>query len=251
MKKIALITGAGTGIGRALCERLITKNHEVFGVGRRMEPLNQLKKDFGEYVTPIQADVGMAAGRQKIASALKKRKINILVHNAAILSPAGPLSNLKRNEWQKNLQINLEGPLFLTQKLLSKFQTGTRILHVSSGAAHHSVQGWAPYCISKAALLMSYQCWKEELSQKSVLIGSVKPGVVDTPMQEEIRNLEENEFPMLQKFRSFKENNELLDPKLVSRFITWLLLESEPELYSSQDHDVRDETLKPLWIDFQ
>ena len=66
-----------------------------------------MKQDFGESVIPIQADVGMATGRQQISSALKKRKINIIVHNAAILAPAGPLSKLKRNELQKNLQINL------------------------------------------------------------------------------------------------------------------------------------------------
>ena len=53
MKQYALITGAGTGIGRALCERLIKKNHEVIGVGRRPAPLEKLKKDFGQLVTIV------------------------------------------------------------------------------------------------------------------------------------------------------------------------------------------------------
>ena len=251
MTKRALITGAGTGIGRALCERLIAEGYEVVGVGRRLQPLDALMQDFGDSVMTVQADVGTVSGRRKISSALKRKKLNLLVHNAAVLDPAGSLSKMKRSAWQKHYQINLEGPLFLTQKLLPKLQSGSRILHISSGAAHQPVQGWAAYCISKAALLMSYKCWKQELLEKGILIGSAKPGIVDTPMQEQIRNLDEKEFPMLEKFRSFKHQNELLNPKEVSRFLTWLLLESEPEQFSHEDHDVRDETLKPFWNNYQ
>ena len=98
---------------------------------------------------------------------------------------------------------------------------------------------------------MSYKSWKQELLEKGILIGSAKPGIVDTPMQEQIRNLDDNEFPMLEKFRSFKHQNELLDPNEVSRFLTWLLLESETEQFSHEDHDVRDETLKPFWNNYQ
>ena len=58
MKQHALITGAGTGIGRALCEKLLKKNLEVIGVGRRPAPLEKLKKDFGKSVTIVEADVG-------------------------------------------------------------------------------------------------------------------------------------------------------------------------------------------------
>ena len=221
MKQHALITGAGTGIGRALCERLIKKNHEVIGVGRRPAPLEKLKQDFGQSVTTVEADVGTVSGRNKIHSVVKKQKLDLLVHNAAVLDPVGPISKMKRREWQKHFQINFEGPVFLTQKLLPCLGTGSRILNISSGAAHRSIQGWAAYCMSKAALHMSYECWKEELSGQGILVGSVKPGVVDTAMQEQIRNLDEERFPMLENFRSLKRNNELLDPNTVSHFLAY------------------------------
>ena len=73
---------------------------------------------------------------------------------------------------------------------------------------------------------MSYECWKEELSGQGILVGSVKPGVVDTAMQEQIRNLDEERFPMLENFRSLKRNNDLLDPNTVSRFLAWLLIDA-------------------------
>ena len=148
MKQYALITGAGTGIGRALCERLIKKNHEVIGVGRRPAPLEKLKQDFGKSVTIVEADVGTVSGRNKIHLVLKKKKLHLLVHNAAVLDPVGPISKMKRREWQKHFQINFEGPVFLTQKLLPCLGTGSRILNISSGAAHRSIQGWAAYCMS-------------------------------------------------------------------------------------------------------
>ena len=94
---------------------------------------------------------------------------------------------------------------------------------------------------------MSYECWKEELSGQGILVGSVKPGVVDTAMQEQIRNLDEERFPMLENFRSLKRNNELLHPNTVSRFLAWLLLDAKPEIFTEKDQDIRDEALKPLW----
>ena len=77
MTKRALITGARTGIGRAVCERLIAKIYEVVGVGRRLQPLDALKQDFGESVMTVQADVGTVSGRRKISSSLKRKKLNL------------------------------------------------------------------------------------------------------------------------------------------------------------------------------
>ena len=68
MTKRALITGAGTGIGRALCERLIAKGYEVVGVGRRLQPLDALIQDFGYLVMTVQADVRSVSGRRNISS---------------------------------------------------------------------------------------------------------------------------------------------------------------------------------------
>ena len=66
-------------------------------------------------------------------------------------------------------------------------------------------------------------------------------------MQEQIRNLDEERFPRLENFRSLKRNNELLDPNTVSRFLSWLLLDAKPEIFTEKDQVIRDEALKPLW----
>jgi hypothetical protein len=66
-------------------------------------------------------------------------------------------------------------------------------------------------------------------------------------MPEPIRNLDEERFPLLENFRSLKRNNELLDPNPVSRFLAWLLLDANPEIFMEKDPDFRDEALTTLW----
>ena len=179
MKKTALITGAGTGIGRALSEFLIEAGLQVIAVGRRPQPLESLRASHPDAGVAGSADVGTEAGRLALAEAVSGASLNLLVHNAAVLEPAGPLAEMSLEAWREHQAINLEGPLFLTQALLPRLESGSRILHISSGAAHTAIQGWAAYCMSKAALHMGYQCWRNELQVRGVLVGSVRPGVVD------------------------------------------------------------------------
>lgn len=250
MKKTALITGAGTGIGRALSEFLIETGFEVVAVGRRAEPLESLRAGHPDSVVAVAADVGTEAGRQAIVEAVSGKPLNLLVHNAAVLEPAGPLGELSLEAWREHQAINLEGPLFLTQQLLSTLTSGSRILHISSGAAHTAIQGWAAYCMSKAALHMGYQCWRNELQERGILVGSVRPGVVDTPMQEAIRDFDETAFPLVEKFRAFKTDGELEPPERVARFLGWLLLEAPEATFTELELDIRDTSLQPRWEGF-
>ena len=251
MKKTALITGAGTGIGRALSEFLIEAGLQVIAVGRRPQPLEPLRASHPDAVVAVSADVGTEAGRLAIAEAVAGAVLNLLVHNAAVLEPAGPLAEMSLEAWREHQAINLEGPLFLTQALLPRLESGSRILHISSGAAHTAIQGWAAYCMSKTALHMGYQCWRNELQARGVLVGSVRPGVVDTPMQEAIRDFDETAFPLVEKFRAFKADGELEPPERVACFLGWLLLKAPEATFTAQELDIRDETLWSNWEDFQ
>jgi len=133
----------------------------------------------------------------------------------------------------------VEGPLFLTQKLLSKL-CGGRVLHISSGAAHNPYAGWGAYCTSKAALHMIYQVFKKELDEYGISIGSARPGVVNTPMQKRVRKASENVFPELGKFVKLKENQELLEPEYVAKFLSALLLNTDNQTYSGKEWDIRE-----------
>lgn len=241
MKPIAIVTGAGTGIGRALVLELArNRNLTVLGVGRRLQKLQETAIYYPERIKVVAADISTNEGRQRILKAIPEdTAVNYLVHNAGVLTPVKPLAQITLEEWRQHMAINVEGPLFLTQLLLPKLRRG-RILHISSGAAHNPYEGWGAYCTSKAALYMIYQVLREELKTSGIQIGSVRPGVVDTPMQDQVRLASEEVFPNLQKFISLKENNQLIHPKDVAELLTKLLLDTSDEEFSAEEWDLRD-----------
>ena len=242
MHSISVVTGAGSGIGRALTIEL-AQNHSrtVLGVGRHRETLEATRAARPDRIRIVEADVSSEAGREKIISAVEAfAQIEFLVHNAAVLDPVVPLKDITLAEWRTHQQINTEGPLFLTQALLSKLKQG-RVLHISSGAAHHAYAGWGAYCVSKAALHMIWQVWKEELSAQSIALGSLRPGVVDTPMQNRVRASERSVFPRVDKFVDLKASGKLLQPETVAQFIARVLIHTSDELFSEKEWDIRED----------
>eukprot|EP01138_Halocafeteria_seosinensis_P016140 gb/GECG01016469.1/.p1 GENE.gb/GECG01016469.1/~~gb/GECG01016469.1/.p1 ORF type:complete len:281 (+),score=46.11 gb/GECG01016469.1/:1-843(+) len=273
-QSVALITGAGTGIGRGLAMSLLAVNVHVFAVGRREAPLNDLKSSARDpsLVSIISADVSKSEGRSKIREAVENsgRKLDYLVHNAGVLGPVKPLMDVTPEELRHHYSINVEGPLFLTQQLLGSLKDGSRILHVSSGAAHKAFPGWGCYCSSKSALYSMYEVLKAEQenkvkTEKSVprfLIGSVKPGIVDTPMQAEIRATDEQVFPPKQFFENMYENRKSRETKGIDAppkdaldsaenagaFLRFLLQDTEEDEYTKEEWDIREEHHHHRWI---
>ena len=160
MSGISIITGGGSGIGRALAKRLASKAQPVLIIGRQSETLQQTKDQSTNpsYIRTLVADVSLPSGREHIVQSIEDMyhdnndnnitHVNHLIHNAALLEPCGPLMGVDLDSWRHHMAVNVEGPLFLTQSLLHKLQRreegekGGRVLHVSSGAAHHGYRGW-------------------------------------------------------------------------------------------------------------
>jgi benzil reductase ((S)-benzoin forming) len=241
MNKISIITGAGTGIGRALALELTTnRSKKILGIGRRVQKLRELEIYYPERIKICAADVSTEEGRNKIAEAIPAdTTIEFLVHNAAILEPVKPLVEISLDKWRNHMSINVDGPLFLTQSLL-KYMDHSRILHISSGAAHHPYMGWGAYCTSKSALHMIYQVLRDELKDKGILVGSIRPGIVDTPMQDNVRQVPEENFPMRSKFIGFKENNQLSDPAIVGQQLAKFLCDTTDAVFSEKELDLRE-----------
>lgn len=254
----AVITGAGSGIGAAILRRLVQRepNLHCLAVGRRLPQLEEAQRQAisapgidKDRIRIVSADVSTPEGIDAIVSALPENScVQYLIHNAGLLGPIGPLADIDRATWEQIVATNLNAPLFLTQALLPHMKrcaekgSKARVLHVSSGAAHSSYVGWGPYCTTKAGLHMMYKCLSAELSQHNILVGSLRPGVVDTPMQDGIREYDgpaEN-FPMYQKFSDLKESGTLEKPDNVATFFHWLLSEVGDEEFVAQEYDIRN-----------
>lgn len=243
----ALITGGGSGIGAALARNLAAHGLDVIVAGRRQVALDEVRGNAPDRIAAVRADLADPAGLDAMVAAVGERPLDFLVHNAAMLAPVTPIKEIEAAELRTNLTVNVEAPLLLTRALLPHFADSSRVLIVSSGAAHHPIEGWSAYCIAKAAQVMLGDCLNLELNRYGVLAATVRPGVVDTPMQAEIRGLDEKRFPGVRRFRELHERGELRDPGEVAMFLAWLLLECGPGAYPSREWDIDDPDHHILW----
>lgn len=230
-----VITGGGTGIGRALAKALVARSQSVLIVGRRPEPLKEMAHTSSQ-VEYVCADVSSPEGRMQIMSALQAHdKLAGLIHNAGIIDPILPMSELDESAWRAVMATNLDAPFFLTQALKNKL-IGGRVLHIGSGAAHFPVGGWAPYCVSKAGLSMLTRCWQLECPE--IATACVMPGIIDTDMQATIRASTRMTEEKHAFFVNLKQKQQLLSAKQVASFLTWLLLDVEKTEYCSKEWDI-------------
>jgi NAD(P)-dependent dehydrogenase (short-subunit alcohol dehydrogenase family) len=240
-----VVTGGSSGIGRALAQALANQNKAVLIVGRREKEL-QKTAEYSSLISICCTDLASESGQKKLISQLANIKhIEGLIHNAGIIEPIVSLKSLSKPAWDAIMKTNLEAPLFLTQSLLKQLQDG-RVLHIGSGAAYFPVAGWAPYCISKAALAMLTSCWQLEIQDPA--FASVMPGIIDTNMQAQIRNADNMNEEKQNFFKKLKQEKRLLTVETVAAFLTWLLLEIDVKTYSSQEWDIYDKSHHKSWL---
>jgi len=249
MKPMVVITGAGTGIGQALAIKLANGGYDVLGIGRRLPLLQKTQAHNPAKIQVLQADVSKASDREKIVEVVKANKNIYLVHNAAMAEPLSLLKDLSLEDYRQQQAINIEAPLFLTQKLLPYLKNG-RVLHISSGLAHFVLPGAGPYSITKAALYMMYLYFREELKEFNIAVGSVKPGIVDTPMQGVLRKQDKTNFPEVERFKQFKESKALRSAEDVANFLSWLLFQTKDDEFSAKEWDIGDESHQHQWQKF-
>lgn len=240
-----VVTGGGTGIGRAIALALANREQSVMIVGRREEPL-QSTAALSSYIDYLIADVALAEGREHLFSSLSAQStLRGLINNAGTIEPIVPISSLQLQDWRNTLAVNLEAPLFLTQRLLPKLKQG-RVLNIGSGAAYFPVQGWTAYCVSKAGLSMLTRSWQLELQDTA--FASVMPGITDTDMQAYIRQASFMDPEKLAFFKSLHESHRLVSAELVGKFVAWMLLDIPAAEFSAREWDIYDQSHQQQWL---
>ena len=240
-----VVTGGGSGIGKALAHALAMRGKSVLIIGRHQSTLKE-SANASSLIDYICADVSTPQGRQLITDRLEAvSAIDALVHNAGIIEPILPLAQIDEAAWRQVMATNVDAPLFLTRQLLDKL-SDARVLNIGSGAAYFPVKGWAAYCVSKAALSMLTQCWQLECSSPS--FASVMPGIIDTAMQEKIRDTTLMDPEKLEFFKSLKQQGQLLSTDTVAAFLCWLLVDIDKVRYQSKEWDIYDKTHHADWL---
>jgi len=225
--KAFIITGTSSGIGLALCESLLEdEQNVVLGISRSQ------KVEHPRY-QHLSLDLNDLADLEAIEFPEWKNAEQIsLVHNAGWIGPIQKMGIQELGAIASSYIINLVAPAVLSNRFISKFKDHKAqkvILSISSGAAHTPIAGWATYCSSKAGLDMLSKSINEE--HADIINLSIAPGKVDTPMQNDIRFADENEFPRLKEFQDYHKCGELSDPKEIA--LKYKKVLSNPEQYLS------------------
>ncbi|MBY0611088.1 MAG: SDR family oxidoreductase [Beijerinckiaceae bacterium] len=158
--KIALVTGAGTGVGKATSLALLAAGYSVVLAGRRREPLDDvaaLAPDPGR-VLAVPTDVGKPASVKALFAATKERfgRLDLLFNNAGVGAPAIPMEDITFEQWQAVVDINLTGSFLCTQEAIrimkDQSPRGGRIINNGSISAHAPRPTSAPYTATKHAI---------------------------------------------------------------------------------------------------
>lgn len=246
-KNVFVITGGGSGIGRALAIALAKRGYAVTIIGRRLENLQQTAA-VDSKIAICCADVASRQGRDCIVEALRSVKtIQGLIHNAGMVEPIALIGDIAEDAWEQVMATNLHAPLFLTQRLRAQLNK-SRVLHMGSGVAYFPVIAWSPYCVSKAGLAMLTRCCQLEMDPEVTAVTSVMPGIIDTDMQNIIRHASVMHPKKLAFFQRLYAENKLISPETVAEFLVWMLLSLPTTTYISKEWDIYDKTHHQHWL---
>jgi NAD(P)-dependent dehydrogenase (short-subunit alcohol dehydrogenase family) len=190
--RVALVTGASRGIGRALCLELARRGAHVIALARTQGGLEDLDDDIravGGQATLVPLDLKDSAGIDRLPEAIIGRwgRLDILVGNAGVLGPLAPLSHVSPKEWDEVFAVNVHANWRLIRALdavLRQSDAG-RVVMVSSGAARRVRAYWGPYAASKAALEAMTRSYAAETQRMAMRVMMANPGPLRTKMRAE------------------------------------------------------------------
>jgi NAD(P)-dependent dehydrogenase (short-subunit alcohol dehydrogenase family) len=217
--KSVVVTGASTGIGWATAKMLLDRGFRVFGSVRKQADADRLKGEFGANFTPLLFDVtdepAVLAAARDVRAALNGEKLAGLVNNAGI-AVAGPVLGLSADEFRRQMDVNVIGPIIATQAFgpllgadASLKGTPGRIVMISSVAGQNGNPLTSAYSASKHAIEGLSEGLRRELMLFGIDVIIVAPGAVKTPIWSKAEEVDISAyrnspfFPAMQKMRAF------------------------------------------------
>jgi len=220
-KHYYFITGSSAGLGKALCELLLSEaNNIVYGFSRRCSITHDRYMHVHLDLSNIEALTAF-----EFPELHEENKI-VLVNNAGSLGEIKYLGELQDHHLLEQLNANLVAPVMLMNKFIRAYHQIAAekvIINIGSGASSNPYDGWSLYCTAKAGLeMVSRAAYLEQGIQEKYppfQVLSIAPGVVDTAMQAHIRQTEAINFSRLDKFIGMKEENKLYAAEDVAKVL--------------------------------
>jgi 2-deoxy-D-gluconate 3-dehydrogenase len=196
--KVAVVTGAGRGIGRQVALAYAEAGADVALVSRTMEQVETAASEvraLGVRALPIEADLGVPEDVERVveATVAELGKLDILVNNAGINHRA-PTLEFELADFDRILDVNLRGLYYASQKAaqqMVKQGGGGRIINTTSLASHMGVPGLSAYAASKGGVAMIIRVMAVEWAEEGITVNGISPGYIATSLTQPLRDDEE------------------------------------------------------------
>lgn len=193
--RIIVVTGAGSGIGRAIAQTFARHGATVVLLGRTLAKLESVYDSIEAAggpkpaIFPINFEGASAQDYEQLRAALENEfgRVDGLMHNAGALGGRTPLGQYSYSDWQKVMHVNVNAPFLLTRALLPLLQKSAdgRIVFTGSTVGRKGRAYWGAYAVSKGATETLMQVLADELEQTPIRVNSINPGATRTAMRSE------------------------------------------------------------------
>ena len=238
--KTALITGASRGIGASTARRFAEAGANVALVARNADAIAELAGEIGPQAIAIPCDISRYWEVEAAVQACQETfgGLDILIGNAGVIEPISHLSTADPEAWGHAIDINLKGVFYGMRAAMPVMQAagGGTILTISSGAAHHALEGWSHYCASKAGAAMLTSSAHLEGALHGLRVMGLSPGTVATQMQHEIKASGVNPVAQL-------EWSDHIPPEWPAEALLWMC-GADADEYLGQEISLRDEDIR-------
>jgi len=190
--KVALVTGGGRGIGKAIAQRLAAAGADVVIASRKMENLEATAREFAALpgkILPIACHVGRKDQIENLVKVTESRlgPVDILVNNSATNIGQGPALNTDEDMLDKMIEVNIKSAFRLVKLIVPKMierKSGGTIINIASIAGLRPQPGGLLYSFTKAGLLMLTRSWAQEFGPHNIRVNAIAPGLIQTDFSE-------------------------------------------------------------------
>jgi NAD(P)-dependent dehydrogenase (short-subunit alcohol dehydrogenase family) len=241
--KSVIVTGAGRGIGAAAAEAMAAEGAAVMLLARSAGEIGARATRLRKAGVQAEAMTCDTARFGQVQAAVARAaevfgRVDVLVNNAAVIEPIGPLARSDPEAWGAAADITFKGVYHGMRAVLPlmRAQGSGLILNMGSGAAHNPMEGWSHYCAAKAAALMLTRCVHLENKGRGIRVFSLSPGTVATDMQRKIKASGINPVSQME----FSQHAPVEVP---ARALLWLCSEAAAE-FAGQEVSLRDPAMR-------
>ncbi len=186
--KVAMVTGASQGLGRALALAYAKEGARIVINSRQEEsirPVAEEAESRGAEVLALAADVSRSADVERLVGAAARRfgRVDVLVNNAGVLGPRVAIVDYPEDEWRLVIDANLTGAFLVSKAVIARMPRGSSIVNVVSGVSVEGRPGWGAYSVSKFGVEGLTQILADELKERGIRVNAVDPGGMRTEMR--------------------------------------------------------------------